>query len=181
MKKNLINSYVMKYSNISAVFPAYNEEKNLEKLVTSADDALKKYFIIYEIIIVDDGSQDDSKNVLKNLQKKFSCLKIIKNERNLGYGSALKKGLCAAQNELIFFSDADNQFDICEIKKFIEEINNYDVVIGYRLKRNDSFVRKLYAQLFKGVVYFFFGLKYKDINCAFKIFRKEIIQKTNLY
>lgn len=165
----------MNYLNISAVFPAYNEEKNLEELIIRVDQALKKYFTIYEIIVVDDGSKDNSVNVLKKLQKKYSHLVIIVNEKNLGYGSALKKGLCAARYELIFFSDADNQFDLNEIGLLLSKIDENDAVIGFRKNRKDGAYRKINAWIWNTLNFIFYKITIKDIDCAFKLFTKKIL------
>ncbi len=169
----------MNYSSISAIFPAYNEEKNLEELITRVDNALKKYFKIYEIIIVDDGSKDGSINILKKLQGKFSSLKIIGNKKNLGYGAALKNGLCAAQYELIFFSDADNQFDLNEIGLLLSEIDENDAVFGFRKNREDGKYRKVNAWIWNTLNFIFYKITVKDIDCAFKIFTKKILDKIN--
>src|SRR3989338_7534079 len=170
----------MNYSSISAIFPAYNEESNLETLITNADNALKKYFTIYEIIVVDDGSKDNSENVLKNLQKKYSCLKIIKNEKNLGYGASLKKGLCAAQYELIFFSDADNQFDLNDIGLLLSKIDGNDAIFGFRKNRKDGIYRKINAWIWNALNFIFYKIEIKDIDCAFKLFTKKILNKINI-
>lgn len=170
----------MKYSSLSAVFPAYNEEKNLEILVKNIDNALKTNFKIYEIIIVNDGSDDNSLNLLYELQKKYIHLKIISHEKNFGYGAAVKSGLCAAKHELIFFSDSDNQFDLSEIKNFLPDIEKYDVVVGYRIKRKDGIYRIINSWIWNKLNFLFYKIDIKDIDCAYKLFTKSALEKINI-
>lgn len=165
----------MKYQSISAVFPSYNEEKNLTQLVESADRVLKKYSTDHEIIVVNDGSKDNTGELLENIKKKFSQLKIITHQKNLGYGVSLREGFAKAQKELIFYADSDNQFDLEEIGLLLNTIDTYDAVIGYRKKRKDNLLRIIIGWIWKKLNRFLFGLYFKDIDCGFKLFRAEIL------
>lgn len=167
----------MKAYSISAFFPAYNEATNLPKLVDTADKTLKEIANKYEIIIVDDGSEDNTFSVVEELKKKYPAIKIVRHEKNLGYGAAIKTGFKSAQYELIFFSDADNQFSISELPLLVFGIENVDMVTGYRHKRKDPFMRRFNAWGWNLLVRMLLGLKVADIDCAFKLFKRESFLK----
>ena len=167
----------MKYHSISIIFPVFNEEKNIESAVLNTDLVMSKLFSRYEIIAVNDGSTDRTADILNLIRTRNENIRVITHEKNRGYGAALKSGFINAKNELVFFSDSDNQFNINEIKKFIPYIEEYDVVAGYRQKRNDNFSRRIIAFFWKVTVKLLFSINYKDINCAFKLFTKNILEK----
>ena len=173
---------LFKKINISAFFPAHNEEKNIRQLTDILIDVLDEVANNYEIIIVNDGSTDRTGKVARELCGKYPFIKLVEHKKNLGYGAAIKSGLRAAKYEWIFFTDGDNQFDVEEIKNFLPHINDYKIVIGYRLKRQDIFFRRLNAWAWKKLMGFLFPeLKgIKDIDCAFKLLKKELIVKIEL-
>jgi len=168
--------------NISAFFPAHNEEKNIRQLTDILISVLDEVANNYEIIIVNDGSADGTGEVARELCGKYPFVKLVEHKKNLGYGAAIRSGLKAARYEWIFFTDGDNQFDVEEIKSFLPYINDYKIVIGYRLKRQDNFFRRLNAWAWKKLMGFLFPeLKgIKDIDCAFKLLKKELIVKIEL-
>jgi len=129
----------------------------------------------YEIIIVDDGSKDRTGEIADELAKKDGRITIVHHRPNRGYGGALQSGFRAATKELVFFTDGDGQFDIGEIKTLLPMIDKNDIVCGYRLGRQDPFVRKLNGRLWTGLVNLLFGMKMRDIDCAFKLFRREAV------
>ena len=162
---------------ISVFFPTYNEEENIEKTIFSANKILNKIAKRYEILIIDDGSKDKTSEVIKKLSLKNKNIKIIKHEQNKGYGAALISGFYNSKYELIAFTDSDGQFDFSEITKFIEAKNksNADLVIGYYIKRKVLFRRKINSAIWELLVRLLFGLKVKDIDCGFKLIKKEVI------
>jgi glycosyltransferase involved in cell wall biosynthesis len=166
--------------SISIVFPAYNEEENLEYVLQDALKVSKDLKIPFEIIVVNDGSSDNTKEYVENLQKKNKNLVLINHEINKGYGQTLLDGFRASKNEWIFFSDSDRQFDLSEINKLQPYTDNADLVIGYRKNRKDNGFRKLNAYLFKLTARMIFNLKFKDIDCAFKLIKKEVIDGIEL-
>ncbi len=180
MPKKIITNHHSKPS-ISAFFPAYNEAANLPKLISTTDDVLKKISSSYEIIIVNDGSHDNSALIVKKISPKNKNIKLISHRRNLGYGGALRSGFRAATNEYVFFADADLQFNIKELIKFMPYIYDYDIIIGYRAPRIDSFIRRLNAYGWKLLIGMLFGLKIKDIDCAFKLFSRQAIKNLNFH
>jgi len=167
-------------SEITAFFPAFNEESSLREVVKKAIGVLEKIAPKWEIIIVNDGSQDETGKIAEKLAKKDRRIKVVHHSQNRGYGAALKSGFYNAKYEWIVFTDADGQFDFSQITKFIEtqRKTGADLVIGYYLKRKVSFLRVLGSKLlWEPAVFLLFGLKVKDIDCGFKLLKKEVIEK----
>ena len=161
--------------SISFFCPAFNEEENLEKAVSSILPVLKDIGAEFEIIIVDNCSTDRTPQIADQFAKDIPRLRVIHNEVNKGYGGALITGFKAARNDIVAYTDSDNQYDFNEFRKLIPYLDNYDVVIGYRLKRHDSVYRLAQSAIFNAIVTLFFGTKFRDINCSFKIYRKKVL------
>ncbi len=167
--------------SIAVVFPAYNEQKNIKCLVSKTFNFLKNNFEDFEIIVVDDGSCDDTYQVCQEIKNKLAdSLRVLKHKTNKGYGAALRTGLFSSNKQLIFYTDADNQFDIQEIIKFVEAIKDVDYVIGYRKDRQDSIIRKFTARCYNKLIRLVFGLKVKDIDCSFKLFKRECLHSLSI-
>ncbi len=166
--------------SISAFFPAYNEEKNIGECVKQTVKVLSEITDKYEVIVIDDGSKDSTSEIVETFVKQNEHVKLIKHPQNRGYGDALKTGLQAVRYDYIFFTDSDLQFDLNELKTFAEYIPKYDVVIGYRKNRRDPKIRLLNAKLWNIANWVMFGLKVKDIDCAFKLFKKDLMDKITL-
>src|SRR3989338_2580065 len=163
--------------NLSVFFPLFNEEGNVEMLVKKAIDVLEKLKLEYEIILVNDGSTDGTKEKTEKLAKENPRIKAINHPKNLGFGEALKSGFYNAKYDTIVYTDGDGQFDFSEVTKFLEKIKDYDLVIGYRIKRQDPFFRILFNKGWKLSLLAFFGLTLKDVDCGFKMIRKSVLEK----
>lgn len=170
----------MRKFNISAFFPVFNEEGNLENLVESAHKILTRLADKFEIIIVNDGSSDNTATIAGQVAEKYPSVKVVTHENNLGYGAAIFSGLKSCQYEYVFFSDGDNQFDLKEIENLLEHVDHADVVIGYRKNRQDPYYRKLNAWGWKMLVDLLLDLNVRDIDCAFKLFKKSALDKINI-
>lgn len=167
--------------SISFVVPAYNEKDNIEKAVDNAYIFLRNNFHNFEIIIVDDGSIDETQLICQNLLSLYrDKLVVLRHLNNRGYGAALRTGLFSAKNDLVFYTDSDNQFDINEISNFMEYIDDYDLVIGYRENRKDVLIRKFSSFVFNRIIFLLFGLDVKDIDCSFKLFKKDSLKKISI-
>lgn len=167
--------------SISIVLPAYNEAESIESAIENIFDFLKNNFIDFEIIVVDDGSRDDTYAICLSVKNRLNGnIKILQHNQNKGYGAALRTGLFSAEKELIFYTDSDNQFDISEILKFTKAINDCDLVIGYRIGRRDTVIRKFVSTVYKLIIRIIFGLKVRDVDCAFKLFKKECLNKLSI-
>lgn len=171
----------MHRSSISVIFPAYNEEGNIQKIARNVFDYLDKNFNDFEIILVDDGSTDKTYEICRKLVSSFNNrLLVLRHAKNRGYGAALRTGLFSAKKELVFYTDSDNQFDIKELEIFMEYITDYELVIGFRKNRQDFFIRKFCAYIYNRLVFFLFGLDVKDIDCSFKLFKRAALMKLTI-
>ncbi|MCL4365990.1 glycosyltransferase family 2 protein, partial [Patescibacteria group bacterium] len=162
---------------LSVFFPVFNEEGNIGDTVKKAIDVLKRLKVEYEVIVVDDGSKDGTARILDNLAKENRNIKVIHHLKNLGYGEALKSGFYNARFNTIVYTDGDGQFDFSEVTKFLEKIKDNDLVIGYRLKRQDPFLRKLFGKGWRLTLLTIFGLRLKDVDCGFKMVSKDVLEK----
>lgn len=167
---------------ISIVLPAFNEEANIEQMVKDCLSYLKKLKDDYEIIIVNDGSQDNTGQTARKISKRNPKVRLISYAKNRGYAQALKTGFLAAKYNYVFFTDSDRQFrlDALDIMFPIAKTGVVDLVIGYRLKRKDNSLRKLLSWGYNTLASFLFDLNVKDIDCAFKLFRKDIFKKIKI-
>ena len=164
-------------TSMSVVLPAFNEEQNIANTLSTCLEFLNKRTKNYEVIVVDDGSGDDTSGKVQELRVANSNIILKKHEINLGYGQALKTGLESASKDYIFFMDSDGQFDIYDLGNFIPEISESSIVIGYRYNRADPFIRKLNKSLYDLYLKTVFGLRVKDVDCAFKIFPRNAYLK----
>lgn len=160
---------------LSLVFPAFNEADNLPTLLESAIKIGDRLLVDFEIVIVDDGSRDRSAALLDAWSKRDARIISVHHPTNLGYGAALRAGLRQARGELVFFSDADLQFDLNEIAKLLEHTEDVEVVVGFRSPRRDPWLRRMIAWVWGSLVRALFGLPVRDIDCAFKVFRREVL------
>ncbi|MDO8659333.1 MAG: glycosyltransferase family 2 protein [Candidatus Parcubacteria bacterium] len=166
-----------KLDSLSVFFPFWNEEGNIEKVVRSAIPVAEKVAQKWEIIMVDDGSSDQTKEIAKRLIKENSNLRLVSHSQNRGYGSALKEGFANAKYDTIVFMDGDGQFDFSEVDRFIEKIKETDIVIGYRKKRSDHPFRHTLMNLLKIWDFIFFSFYFRDIDCGFKMFKRRALEK----
>lgn len=160
---------------LSLVFPAYDEAVNLPILLPRAlaiGEATRRSF---EIVIVDDGSRDDSFEIVSRWSALDPRVRGIQHVRNRGYGAALRTGLRAARGELVFFSDADLQFELSEIDRLLDHVERFEIVAGVRAPRRDPWPRRLLARVWGWLIGALFQLPVRDIDCAFKIFRREVL------
>jgi len=157
--------------------PAYNEEANIKIAIEEAVKFLEKNFVKYELIIVNDGSKDKTKEIAESCAKKNKSIRVINHPTNLQYGMALKTGFENSKNELIFYTDSDRQFELKEIHNLMKRIKNYDMVIGYRKDRKDKKMRIYYSWIYNKALQFLLGISFRDIDCAFKLCHKKVIDK----
>ncbi len=170
----------MNKPSLSIFFPAYNEEANLEETIRQALLAVQKITPTYELIIVNDGSKDKTGEIADRLAKENDKIKVVHHNPNQGYGAALWSGIQKAQYEYVFFTDTDLQFDLNELTELAKFIPEYKIVLGYRAPRKDPFIRLVNAKLWNFMNRLFFGLKIKDIDCAFKLMDRELVANLNL-
>jgi glycosyltransferase involved in cell wall biosynthesis len=166
--------------SISVFFPCYNEQDNITSVIEKALEVLEKLNADFEIIIIDDGSSDGTGRIADEFAGRNNRVKAVHHRTNLGYGAALQSGFKAATKELVFYTDGDGQFDINEMPPLLGLMDKYDIVSCYRLNRKDSLVRKINGWCWTKLVCLLFGFKIRDIDCAFKLYKREIFDNIKL-
>jgi glycosyltransferase involved in cell wall biosynthesis len=167
--------------SLSVILPAYNEEGNIERALRSSAEAVGPLVEDFEIVAVDDGSRDDTPRILGRMKEEMGHrLALVTHETNLGYGTALRAGFDAARSRLVFYTDADNQFDLKELADFLPLMEEYDAVFGYRVGRQDGWFRLLISNGYNALASFAFGMSVRDLNCSFKLFRREALTSLHL-
>lgn len=161
--------------------PAWNEEANVEAALKHVSQVLQSLDLDYEIILVNDGSRDRTGEIAKSLVRQIPHLKVVEHYPNRGYGGALKAGFANTTKDLIAFVPSDNQFDFNDIRGLLAAIDGAAIVSGYRADRQDPLIRKLNAFGWNSVVRLLFGYLARDIDCGFKLFRREILDRVTLY
>ncbi len=166
--------------SLSVVFPAFNEEYNIATTVENARRVLPQIAREWEIIVVNDGSADETNRLCDELAARHPEVRALHHLVNQGYGAALKTGIAAARHGLVFFSDSDGQFDLHELQELVAWSEQFDIVAGYRGKRCDPWHRSLNAWGWNVLVRALLGLRVRDIDCAFKLFRREVFERIQI-
>ncbi|NIA17487.1 MAG: glycosyltransferase [Planctomycetes bacterium] len=167
--------------SLSVFFPCYNESANVANVTKKTLETLEGLGIDFEVIIVNDGSSDDTAAVAEKIASENERVRVIHHEKNSGYGAALQSGFRAASKDFIFYTDGDGQFDISEMPALLPLISDCDIVSCYRINRQDSLVRKINAFCWTTLVCFLFRMNIRDIDCAFKLFRREIFDNIEMH
>jgi glycosyltransferase involved in cell wall biosynthesis len=163
--------------SLSVILPAYNEAQVIASTVSTVHSVLDGWKVDFEIIVVNDGSTDQTGAILAALAARDPRIRFVTHPVNQGYGAALVSGFAAATKELTFFMDADGQFDIRDLRTFFLFIDRYDAVIGYRIDRQDSWMRKLNAWGWKLLIGWVLGVHVRDIDCAFKLLHTDFLRQ----
>jgi len=166
-----------KIKEISVFFPAFNEEANIANTVIKAKNVLENIATKWEIIIVNDGSSDNTLKVARELVKEDKRVRVINHKINKGYGEALKSGFYNAKYEWIAMTDGDGQFDFAEITKLFKKTKDSQVVVGYRIDRKDPAVRLLFGWGWTMLANLLLGIRVKDVDCSFKLVNRKVIKK----
>jgi len=169
--------------SLSIILPVYNEGDNIKETIEDSIAFLEKQDFIrdYEIIAVDDGSRDGTVDILRELAEKNECLQTVTHPVNAGYGAALGSGIKRARFPWVFLMDADGQFKVKAIQNIISYMSDYDIIAGYRRRRSDNFYRIVLGKTYTFLVFLLFGLKMRDINCGFKLFKKETLDSNGIH
>ena len=162
-------------------FPAYNDSGTIASLVISAIQAARKLTDDFEVIVVNDGSVDNTASIVDELARNYPEVKVVHHARNRGYGGALRSGFEAATRDLVFYTDGDAQYDPSEMTvlwtRFADDV---DVVNGYKISRSDPFHRVVIGRIYHHTVKILFGLKVRDVDCDFRLMRRSIFDKVTL-
>jgi glycosyltransferase involved in cell wall biosynthesis len=166
--------------SLSVVIPAYNEQANVATAAEHVSEIMQSLGMEHEIIVVNDGSRDQTGDVVRELQSRVPHLRLVEHFPNRGYGGALKAGFAQARYDWIAFVPSDNQFDFGEIGLLLARAPEADIVGGYRANRQDPFIRKLNAFGWNSLVRFLFGTLCRDIDCGFKLFKRELLDHVHI-
>jgi dolichol-phosphate mannosyltransferase len=167
--------------SLSIVLPAYNEEANIRRAVEQAVETGSRLTDDYEVIVVDDGSSDGTGAAVQGLIEHNPLhVRLLTHRPNLGYGAALRTGFEHSRYDLVFFTDSDNQFDISELEYFIPMMSDYEMVTGFRVYRYDTVMRCILSWIYNRLVGVMFRLRVRDVDCAFKLMRREVVQQVTI-
>lgn len=170
-----------KQQSISIFFPVYNDWGTIPSMTIAAINTVEKIANDYEIILVNDGSDDRTVEILNFLEKKFDKVRVVHHPVNRGYGGTLRTGFSECKKELIFYTDGDAQYDVRELLKLLPLLNdNVDIVNGYKIKRADPFYRVIIGKLYHQITKLMFGLPIRDVDCDFRLIRRSIFDKVQL-
>ena len=167
-------------ASLSAFFPAYNEQANVEPVVRDALAKLPRFADDLEVVVVDDGSTDRTGEIADRLAAEDRRVRVVHHRPNRGYGGAVRSGLLSATREHVFFTDADLQFDLDDLERLLPRLARADVVIGYREKRADPPKRLFIAWVYNTLIRVLFVSPFRDVDCAFKLFRREVFDRVPL-
>jgi len=177
--ENSKNTFFTSHS-LSVVLPVHNEEEVIAKTLHNVVDTLTLWVKEFEVIVINDGSKDATKAIIESIIAVHPCVRIINHSINRGYGAALVSGFEAVSKELVFFTDSDGQFDLHDLAPFFPLIDIYDAVLGYRVHRQDTWIRRFNAYGWKVLVSSVFDLHVHDVDCAFKLYRADFFHEHRL-
>jgi len=168
--------------SISVFFPCYNDAGTIATMVVLAFKTLAEICEDNEVIVIDDGSNDASRDVLEELKLVYNGrLKVILHKKNRGYGGALRTGFANASKEFIFYTDGDAQYDVRELKRLVAMMDDdVDIVNGFKIARRDPYHRILIGKLYNIIIKIMFNIKIKDVDCDFRLMRRQVFEKVRL-
>jgi glycosyltransferase involved in cell wall biosynthesis len=171
-----------KFPSLSVFFPAYNDAPSLPKLVAKTFAVLEAHATDYEVIVVNDGSYDNTAAVLEDLRRKFApCMRVISHPENRGYGGALRSGFAAAQKNWVFYTDGDSQYDVSELPLLLELAGpRTGLVNGYKLQRHDPTHRIWIGNIYNFCARLLFRIRIRDIDCDYRLIRRDLLDKIHL-
>lgn len=166
---------------LSIFFPAYNDAATIASLVVTAIATARQLTSDYEVIVVDDGSSDATREILKELTPFYPELRVVHHSKNRGYGAALRTGFTEATKPLIFYTDGDAQYDPREVQLLWDGMTDkVDLVNGYKISRSDPLHRIIIGRVYHNIVSLLFGLTLRDIDCDFRLLRRSIFDRVSL-
>jgi glycosyltransferase involved in cell wall biosynthesis len=167
--------------SISACAPAFNEAGNVARVVRGLDETLCGAGVDYEIIIVDDGSSDETPQILNDLRAEVAALAVVTHETNEGYGKSLRDAFAAAAKDYVFYTDGDGQFDLAQMADFLPLLDGGSAVVGYRVGRAEGALRRFFSWGYNLLVRVLFGLGVRDVDCSFKFLPRRELQSLALH
>jgi len=171
-----------KFPSLRVFFPAYNDAPSLPGLLRKTFDTLERHVADYEVIVVNDGSRDNTAEVLDDLRRAYAPhMRVITHPENRGYGGALRSGLGAATKEFVFYTDGDGQYDPGELPRLLELCGSRTgLVNGYKMLRQDPLHRIWIGSTYNFCARLLFRIRIRDIDCDYRLIRRELLDKINL-
>ena len=170
-----------KLDSVSVFFPAYNDAATIPSMVIASLLTLPKVTADYEVIVVNDGSSDQTGEVLRELERLYPTVRVITHPTNKGYGGALQSGFNAAKKTWVFYTDGDAQYDPRELVRLVYAVTDHtDVVNGYKIARSDPLHRIFIGRLYHHIVRVLFGFRLRDVDCDYRLLRREVFDHVEL-
>jgi len=171
-----------KFPELSVFFPAYNDAPSLPGLIEKTFSVLERHVSRYEVIVVNDGSYDNTAEVLAKLQRRYgAALRVITHPKNRGYGGALRSGFEAARHDFVFYTDGDGQYDVSELPLLLEKAGpGVGLVNGFKLKRHDPWHRIWIGSTYNAFARALFRIGIRDIDCDFRLIRRSLLENIRL-
>jgi len=170
-----------KLSSLSIFFPVYNDAYGIPYLIVKIYSILPQIADKFEVILVNDGSTDETEEIALYLKKQYLNLKVVSHKKNRGYGDALQTGFKHARYDWVFYTDGDLQYNPQEIAKLVNKVSpKVDVVNGYKIKRHDPLIRIVMGTLYSKILHFMYKLPIRDVDCDFRLIRKAVLEKIEL-
>lgn len=167
--------------SLTVFFPCYNDAGTIGSLVAAADTVAAEFTEDYEIIVVDDGSGDSSRDLLGQLRDKYPRLRLVFHEGNRGYGAALRSGFAHATRDLVFYTDGDGQYDVFELRRLLPIMQEgIDVVNGYKIARHDPLHRIVIGIVYLRLMRLLFNFHCRDVDCDFRLLRRSVFDAVSL-
>ncbi len=167
--------------SISAIFPAYNDGGTIPSMILTSLIALRGLTDNYEIIVTNDGSSDYTSTVLNEMAVRYPELQVVQHSQNQGYGAALRSGFTTATKDWVFYTDGDAQYDPLELTVLVNALaEGIDVVNGYKIERNDPWIRKFIGRVYHHFVSFVFNIHLRDVDCDFRLIRRSALNEIHL-
>ncbi len=177
----MVESARQKAAGLSVFFPAYNDSGTIASLVVMAVQAARQITADFEVIVVNDGSADATSRIVEELARLYPEVRLITHERNRGYGGALQTGFASARKDVVFYTDGDAQYDPSEMTVLWQRMTpEVDLVNGYKISRSDPLHRIIIGRLYHHIVKTLFGLRVRDVDCDFRMMRREIFDRVRL-
>ena len=168
-------------ASLTIFFPCYNDAGTIGSLVAAADSVAAEFTDDYEIIVVDDGSRDSSRELLKGLQGRYPRLRLVFHDQNRGYGAALRSGFAHATKDLVFYTDGDGQYDVFDLRKLLPIVQDgIDVVNGYKIGRADPWHRVIIGTVYLRLMRLLFNFHARDVDCDFRVIRRAVFETISL-